>query len=59
MYPNRFTGWRFAKMFSAMLSDGTSESSWKTMEIPWRTASCGDENVTGRPSRRIVPWSGW
>jgi len=46
-------------MFSATVSVSNSEKCWNTMPMPSRRARAGLAIVTGLPSQRIVPASGF
>ena len=46
-------------MFSATVITGMSMKCWCTIPIPASIASFAEAKVTGFPSRRISPESGW
>ena len=47
------------QMLSAAENTSTSLKCWWTMPMPSRLASWGEVMVTGFPSTRICPLSGW
>ena len=56
--PKRVRSWP-SSTFSATVNTGISMKCWCTMPMPARIASPGPAKVTGSPSMRISPSSGW
>ena len=59
--PNGIFAWTPSPsmMFSVTVNTGTSMKCWWTMPMPASMASAGPPNLTGFPSIRISPSSGW